>query len=58
MSLFMLHTNERPSGEVIRSSKRTLRRAMLVYIRQKRAQGVPLSAILYCWRPISVRTVR
>lgn len=50
--IFRLITNERTL--YVRSTPTALREAMVAYIRRKRAEGVALADILYCWAPITV----
>lgn len=57
MTLFHLYTNEHPDGEIVRSTKARLRRAMWAYIREKRSRGFGLGDVLFCWRPVRVDRV-
>lgn len=50
MHIFKLTTNERV--EYVRSTNERLRKAMYAYIREKRAQDMPLAAITFTWHPI------
>jgi hypothetical protein len=46
MTVYELHTNE--GVTLVRHDPRP---RMLAYIREKIAQGMPLSRVVYCWVP-------
>jgi len=41
----------------VRSTQEKLTDAMYAYIREQRAKGRSLAEIVYCWRPVTIRSI-